>query len=430
MEKQEQEAVSVIGLGFVGLTAALGFAHYGRQVYGFDANEVRRQQLKNGIVPFHEPGLPEALSNYLGNSFVVSEDIASCVQKSGCIFFCVGTPCGETGEADLTDLFAAFDELLPYINFQNPPVFVIKSTVPPGTTANSVKPFLIKKGLRPENIRLANNPEFLREGHCWEDFLHADRVVIGTDDPLTADKLEYLYEPFKVPVIRVSPNTGEFIKYLSNTLLATLISFSNEMEQAAHAIGGIETAKAFRALHMDKRWANGQMASYAYPGCGYGGYCLPKDTKAMLAAAKRHGAAPSILQAGILQNEAMPAYIADRIQECVSPDQTVGILGLSFKPGSDDVRDAPSGRIIRLLMDRGYTGVIAYDPIASDQFQRSYKFPIGYCGSLEEICEKADCLVILTAWEAFAGLQKRVAKPVLDFRYMETETGTKGNHGL
>lgn len=423
MEKQGQEAVSVIGLGFVGLTAALGFAHYGAQVYGFDANEARRRQLKNGIVPFHEPGLPEALSNYLGNSFVVSEDIASCVQKSGYIFFCVGTPCGETGEADLTDLFAAFDEMIPYIDLQDPPVLVIKSTVPPGTTANAIKPFLIGKGMQPENIRLANNPEFLREGHCWEDFLCADRVVIGTEDPLSGDKLEKLYKPFEVPVIRVSPNTGEFVKYLSNTLLAALISFSNEMEQVAHAIGGIETVKAFRALHMDKRWANGQMASYAYPGCGYGGYCLPKDTKAMLAVAKRHGAAPAILQAGILQNEAMPAYIADRIQECVSPDQTVGILGLSFKPGSDDVRDAPSGRIIHLLMDRGYTGVIAYDPIASDQFQRSYKFPIRYCGSLEEICEKADCLVILTAWDTFSGLQRRVDKPVLDFRYMEAVEG-------
>ena len=169
-------------------------------------------------------------------------------------------------------------------------LLVIKSTVPPGTVENRVLPYLEAQGWKNGvDFSLANNPEFLREGHCWEDFIHADRVVIGCSDDWSEQKLRMLYEKLGAPVCAVSCSTAEFIKYLSNSLLATMISYANEMSEVAERIGKIDTAEAFHILHMDRRWAGAEMASYVYPGCGYGGYCLPKDTKALYALANSIG---------------------------------------------------------------------------------------------------------------------------------------------
>lgn len=245
--------VTVFGLGFVGLTTALGFAHLGCKVYGVDVDAERKNTLRGGNLPFLEPHMDEVLKTHLDKNFFVAEDVQAAVADSEVIFYCVGTPYGADGSADLTYLFAAIDTTINAVADDKFRVLVTKSTIPPSTTAEKIIPY-VKAKCGEKNFAVANNPEFLREGHCWEDFIGADRIVIGTDDERARAVLTTLYTPLNAPIKCVTPSTGEFIKYLSNTLLATLISFSNEMAQVADTIGGIDVAEAFRILHMDKRW--------------------------------------------------------------------------------------------------------------------------------------------------------------------------------
>jgi UDPglucose 6-dehydrogenase len=230
-----------------------------------------------------------------------------------------------------------------------------------------------------------------------------------------------VYKKFKCPICFVSLNTAEFVKYLSNSFLATLISFSNEMSIIADAIGGIDTAESFRIAHLDRRWNENGMASYMYPGCGYGGYCLPKDTKALLAGAGAAGVDAGILKNVIKTNDAMPLVMAERIEKAAGYDKSriIGVLGLSFKPGSDDVRDSASARIIQRLLADGYDLVSAYDPVANAPFAACYSgLKLDYRDSLEGLIESADVLAILTAWDDFRALRGMTGKPIVDCRYM------------
>jgi len=416
----DKEIISVFGLGFVGLTTALGFAHHGYNVYGIDVDEEKKQILRDGKLPFIEKGLDTALNKYVNKNFIVCDNVKEAVSKSDFIFYCVGTPYSENGEADLKYLMDAVKETLDYIDKKKKTVLIIKSTVPPTTTKDVVLPFIENMGYKiSEDLLLANNPEFLREGHCWDDFINPDRIVIGNDNHETFQKMKIIYDVFKAPILSVSYNTGEFIKYLSNTLLATMISYSNEMSNIADAIGSIDISKAFKVLHMDKRWNNCDMKSYVYPGCGYGGYCLPKDTKALYATAKKHGVEPNILCNAINLNDNMPEIICNRIIKKVNKTDKIGILGLSFKPDSDDVRESTSAKIIKILMSKGYTNIIAYDPVAVDEFKNYYNFDIEYVNELNSICERSNVLIILTAWNEFSEVKKNLDKPILDFRYME-----------
>lgn len=413
--------VTVFGLGFVGLTTALGFAEYGHKVYGIEADVERLEVIKSGRLPFLEPGLDDALARHLGKNFFPTSDIARAIADSECVYYCVGTPYGEDGQADLAYLYGAIEQTLGAIADDRFRVLVTKSTIPPATTSERIIPFLRSKGIDvPGRLGVANNPEFLREGHCWEDFLGADRVVLGVEDARSGSVLRRLYAAAKCPIHTVSLNTGEFIKYLSNTSLACLISFANEMSLAADAIGGVDTAAAFRILHEDKRWQTGSIRGYFYPGCGYGGYCLPKDTSAFRAAAERAGAECAILREVIATNDAMPEAAARRIARAALDDTAarIGILGLSFNPGSDDVRDAPSAKIIKKLNEWGYKNVIAYDPEAMDGFKKIYDMDYECASSYEEILERADLLAIATAWPMFKGVSDRTSKRVVDLRYM------------
>lgn len=413
--------ITVFGLGFVGLTTALGFAHYGYKVYGIDVNQDRKNTIKSGKLPFLEEGLDKALMDTLGKNFFVEDDAKMAIQDSEYIFYCVGTPYGKNGEADLTYLFSAIDETLKYANGKKL-VLITKSTIPPSTTKEKIIPYIEEKGLLDgRDIFIANNPEFLREGHCWDDFIRADRIVVGCESETGIQKMEELYRPFCIPFYAVQLNTGEFIKYLSNTLLAMLISYSNEMSEIADTIGSIDIAKAFHILHMDKRWNGGDMSSYAYPGCGYGGYCLPKDTNALYAIAKNKGANPAILKEVIQTNDNMPEIIAHRIRRKVETDKTIGILGLSFKPNSDDVRDAASAKIIKQLQKMGYQKMIGYDPVANQEFEKYYHIDMEYADTAEQVIEKADVLIILTAWKEFKNLKEKTDKLILDYRYMDEE---------
>lgn len=411
--------VTVFGLGFVGLTTALGFAHMGYQVYGVDVNEDRKALLRQGKLPFYEPYMEEVLQENLHKNFRVAEDVAEAIADSEFVFFCVGTPYGKDGSADLTYLFQALDTAVDAIHDKRFRVMVVKSTVPPGTTAERVAPYVQKKGEKAAFISVANNPEFLREGHCWEDFIHADRIVLGCDNDKAEEMLKKLYEPMRAPIKCVSHNTGEFIKYLSNALLATMISYSNEMAQVADGIGDIETAEAFRILHMDRRWNGCQMTSYVYPGCGYGGYCLPKDTNALLARAREAGCEPAILREVISVNDNIAKRIAGKIISASGKGGRIGILGLSFKPGSDDVRDTPAARIIRELSAAGCKEILAYDPVAKEEFQKAYpELAVTYLETREQVYEEADVLAIVTAWEEFRSIKSETDKPVVDCRYL------------
>lgn len=411
--------ITVFGLGFVGLTTALGFAHYGYKVYGLDVNEKHVNILRSKKVPFFEPHLETELKTSLDKSFLLENNVENAVKNSSIIFYCVGTPYGPNGEADLNYLYQAIDATLRYADKNKKLTLVIKSTVPPSTTKDRVAAYIESKGFVPGiDILLANNPEFLREGSCWQDFMQADRIVLGSEYAEAIENLKKVYQPFHIPVFAVNSNTGEYIKYLSNSILATLISYSNEMADIANYIGDIQIADAFHILHLDKRWNNCNMATYVYPGCGYGGYCLPKDTNALLAIAKTKGAAPQILENVIKTNERMPETIADRIIGNVEQGQKIGILGLSFKPNSNDVRDSSSAKIIRKLLEKGYHNIAAYDPAAIDEFKEKYKLDLEYTESLEQLITAADVFVILTAWDDFKELAKITNKKILDYRYM------------
>jgi len=408
--------IAVIGLGFVGLTVALGFADKGFDVAGYDIDEGRRASIRGGIVPFFEPGLGMALKDNLNVKFAISENAWGAAKNADVVFLCVGTPCEDDGKADLQYLFAAINSITGALSHEC--VFIIKSTVPPGTTANMVSPYLRGKAF---NGAVVVNPEFLREGYCWKDFTAPDRIVCGCGerDIKAKELLAELYAPFNAPIHFVSQNTAEFIKYLSNSLLASLISFSNEMAFIAEAAGSVNVAKAFKILHQDKRLSDAGIKHYIYPGCGYGGYCLPKDTAALSMNSKQLGFTPRILDGVISLNNEMPLQTARKIERLAgSRVAKIGILGLSFKPNSDDVRDSSAAKIIDCLVRDGYINIFAYDPAAMKTFSEMYGFAINYCGTKEAVCDICDTIAVITIWPEFQGVnQKYPQKKWCDCRY-------------
>jgi UDPglucose 6-dehydrogenase len=416
--------ITVLGLGFVGLTTALGFSKKGFRVYGIDVNADRVASIKNYEVPFYEPYLEEALKEELGKNFLIDTPLADAVNDSKVIIICVGTPGNADGSADLTYLLEAVKNVFESSqgSFK---VIVTKSTVPPSTVSKKVKPYVDELNQQyKKEIGLASNPEFLREGYAWDDFMNPDRVVIGVEDERSKQILNEIYQPFNAPVHYVSFNSAEFIKYLSNTLLSTLISYSNEMAMIAEHIGDIDVPSAFKILHQDKRWTGkpAAMASYVYPGCGYGGYCLPKDTAALASIARENGFIPKILEANLDVNEKIREHVTNKVEAVVSRESTVGILGLSFKSGSDDVRLTPSKFIIENLLAKGYKKIVAFDPMANEIFAQHYQLPITYADSLEQLVDQSDELLLLTSWPEFKQNKTLInTKRLFDFRYAFAE---------
>lgn len=414
--------ITVIGLGFVGLTTGLGFSKKGYKTYGIDVNTERLNKLKNYEIPFHEPHLKEVLEETLGKSFFLDVTLDEAIKNSKAIFLCVGTPSAEDGSADLKYILGAIDQILA-VDDKKFKVIITKSTVPPSTVSQQVKPYVDRKLKELDRtIGFASNPEFLREGYCWEDFIKPDRIVIGVEDEKSKEILNEIYRPFNAPIHYVSYNSAEFIKYLSNTLLSTLISYSNEMSMVADAIGDIDVPKAFRILHEDKRWSGdpASMASYVYPGCGYGGYCLPKDTSALSRISMKNGFSPDILESNLKTNEKIKDFVVSKVTAKVKPAETIGILGLSFKTGSDDVRLTPSHDIIQRLMDKGYNKIVAYDPLANGAFKAEYPtLDITYCNTLEELLGYTENVLILTGWKEFKEKKEMIlTKNLFDFRYI------------
>lgn len=414
--------ITIIGLGFVGLTTGLGLAKKGFKTFGIDIDQERIQSLQRLEIPFHEPHLKEVLEETLDQKFFLNPPFEEAIRNSKAIFICVGSPSAEDGSADLSYIFQAIDNIKE-VRSHHKKVIVIKSTVPPSTLEDKIAPY-VKAGTGDDrnNIVLASNPEFLREGHCWEDFIEPDRIVVGAEEEAARSILSDIYRPFDAPLHFVSFNTSEFIKYLSNTLLSTMISYSNEMSMIAHQIGHINIAQAFRILHEDKRWTGSpaNMATYVYPGCGYGGYCLPKDTLAIYSLSKQKGYEPRILKANLDVNLQIQTFVADVISQKLKKDASLGILGLSFKPGSDDIRITPTKRIIAEIIDRGFSNIHAYDPISNAIFQKAYpELNINYSDSLEGLLNDVDNVAILTGWTEFNDKKKAIRqKQVFDFRYI------------
>ena len=413
--------IAVIGLGFVGLTTALGLANKNLSVWGYDSDRKRCQDIKRGNIPFHEPGLPEAIKKVQGSSFFIAETIVEAVKQAQVIFLCVGTPCSDDGSADLSILLEAIRQIAESIDDKNYRLLVVKSTVPPGSTSGIIQKYVDEiNRLKNCDLGVASNPEFLREGYAWNDFIQPDRIVLGVKDDSDWKILSAIYAGFSEPVCRVTRNEAEFIKYLSNSLLATLISFSNEMSMLAHNLEEINIRRTFNILHQDKRWAGSpaSMANYVYPGCGFGGYCLPKDTQALAFLAHSRGLEPKLLDAVIETNHKIKQYAIERIANVASKQTTLGFLGLSFKPESDDVRDSPAATVIKGLLKQGYSKIIAHDPLANNNFAKAYGLPIKYFDSLDEITQKSDILIIATAWKEYAKIQNLVPdKKIIDLRY-------------
>ena len=413
--------VGVVGLGFVGLTTALCLAEKGCLVRGYDAAPEKAAALRRGNVPFHEPGLPAALSRHLDGGFILADDLAGAVAGADYVFLCVGTPSDEEGGADLRPLLTVIEEMAAHLSRDSYPIVIVKSTVPPGTTDGPVRQTLAACGVRPDvDAGLVTMPEFLREGYAWRDALEPDRVVIGCAGEKTGRKASALAALFAGPTRLVSPSEAEFIKYLSNAFLATMISFSNEMAMFARAVGDIDVARAFRILHEDSRWHGrpAGMASYAFPGCGFGGYCLPKDSLALRKAMLDNGRPAEIISAVLSVNAEAKKDAARRIAAMTDDFSTpIGILGLSFKPGSDDVRDSPAAAIIAELEAEGYSTILAHDPMAAENFTRTYESRVEIVANAQEVVGRSRVIAIITAWPEYRNLEF-FGKKLLDCRFL------------
>lgn len=417
--------ITVMGLGFVGLTTALGFSEKGFKVYGYDIKPSLVDCLQQNHIPFYEPNLQNMLQKHINNNFILANSVVEAISQSKVIILCVGTPSDDKGQADLTALKTAIQSILSVItksdSRQERKILVIKSTIPPTTTQQILIPFIEKQGFKiGQHIEIVNNPEFLREGFSWEDFIKPDRIIIGSETEYSKDVIKELYSAFDAPVYIVNFNTAEFIKYLSNTLLATMISFANELSLIAHTLKQIDIPTAFKILHQDKRWFGNpaNMISYVYPGCGFGGYCLPKDTQALIAKAEEFHYDPLLLKSVLSVNEDVKDFLIQLIEGSVKKDEKIALLGLSFKPNSDDVRQSQAKDFIEKLLARSYAHITAYDPIATTAFQREWDFPIHYAMSLEEAVTNADAILILTAWQGFKEIKNSWPnKRLYDFRY-------------
>lgn len=409
--------ITIFGLGFVGLTTAVGFAikHFedkGYQIYGYEIDENKARMLKSGQIPFFEEGLQYGLNRTLSQNLHITNDIDLALDSADIVFFCIGTPMGEDGSANLDFIKSAIIECVKRGQIlRKDAVFVIKSTIPPGSVSEIFAPLC-------DTFVIASNPEFLREGFAYSDFLEPDRIVVGINNDAIKDIFRRIYAPFNAPIIFTNTNTAEFIKYLSNTCLSTLISYSNEMSIIAESIGDIDIKRAFEVLHLDKRFFGNpaNITSYIYPGLGFGGYCLPKDTLALAKRANDAGVRVEILNKVLQVNDDILDFYVRKISTECDKSTKLGILGLSFKPNSDDVRDSKSASLIEKLLRAGFTQICAFDPMANEIFQKTYNFPITYCQNAESAINQSDVLIIATAWKEFCHLNSE--KKIYNLRYV------------
>lgn len=389
MEKLCEKTISVIGLGVVGLTTAVGFALKGHSVIGIDVTPEKVMGIADGINPTYEKGLGEALKKV---KLATSTDFEQ-VLNSDVSFLCVGTPGNADGSINSRPMQEAADQLAEQLKGkENPHLVVIRSTVVPGTTEGKIIP-LFKD--MPE-VRVCVNPEFLREGTALEDFMAPNRIIIGEDHRRQGDILLGLYNGTAdfSHVLRTNFRTAEMIKYTSNAFLATKISFINEIGNICKKLG-VDVYEVAKGMGYDKRISK----DFLRAGIGFGGFCLPKDTAALVMHAKEAGYTPKILQEVLQLNKEQPLRMLELLKIHIPSlkDKVIGILGLSFKPNSDDTRESKAVPIVEALLREG-ARVRAYDPQAIPNFQRLFP-QIEYSSAAEVLA--SDATLIITEWDEF-----------------------------
>ena len=411
--------ITVIGSGYVGLVSGACFAEMGNKVTCVDIDQVKIEKLNQGIVPIFEPGLaPMVIKNIEKNNLLFSTSLKESIQDATIVFIAVGTPMGEDGSADLQYVLAVAKSIGQLM--ENRLIVVDKSTVPIGT-ADQVK-VTIQNELDKRNSDLefdvVSNPEFLKEGAAINDFMKPDRVVIGADSVAAFKKMKELYSPFfrsHDRFITMDIRSAEMTKYAANAMLATKISFMNEIANICEKVGA-DANQVRIGIGSDQRIGY----SFIYPGAGYGGSCFPKDVKALTKIAKENGYTAQLITAVEEVNDAQKLVIAQKIVTRFGEDLTgftFGIWGLAFKPGTDDMREAPAIYVIKELVSRG-AKIKAYDPKAINEAKEHYLKGvqnITYADSKYEVLKDSDALILLTEWKEFRSP---------DFEEMKTQLKT------
>lgn len=389
--------ITIAGAGYVGLVTGAVFADLGNEVICVDIDPRKVELILKGVPPIYEPGLEELLHRNLEEErLTATTDLEAAVRESEVIFITVGTPPTETGEPDLKYV----DEVARVIgeSLNGYKIIVNKSTVPVGT-GDRVRRIIEQYRREPHEFDVVSNPEFLREGSAVHDTLYPERIVIGTDNPRAAMKIVELYAPLERPMLITNLPTAEVIKYASNTFLALKISYINAIADLCERVGA-DVVQVAKAMGYDSRIG----PHFLQAGLGFGGSCFPKDVKAFAHSVQRYGLDPTLYQMILTINDSRPRQFVQRIAERLGGLQgkTVGLLGLAFKPNTDDIREARSIEIIRYLLQEGAT-VRAYDPVAMPNMQALYPH-ITYCRNAYEVAEGADALALVTEWNEFKQL--------------------------
>jgi UDPglucose 6-dehydrogenase len=389
--------IAVIGTGYVGLVAGSCFAESGNDVWCVDNDAGKIEGLKKGVIPIYEPGLPELIErNVREERLTFTTDLDGAVKKSFVIFIAVGTPTTSTGAADLSAVLNVAGAIGRAMDRYK--VIVVKSTVPVGTS-EKIREVLKKETAHP--FDLLSNPEFLKQGAAVEDFMKPDRVVVGADDVRPAEILRDLYAPFVrtgSPVLLVDVRTAEMLKYAANAFLAARISFMNEIANLCEQVGA-NVDMIRKGLASDSRIG----PAFLFPGVGFGGSCFPKDIKALADTGRQHQYEMKILEAVDAVNQDQAARFVEKIRghfQGKLRDKRLALWGLSFKPRTNDMRDAPSIKIVEALLADGAT-ISAYDPEAMDEAKKIFGSRIQLSSNNYGCLEGADALLIVTEWQTF-----------------------------
>ena len=402
--------ITILGTGYVGLVSGTCFSEFGFDVCCVDKDKDKINNLKNDIIPIYEPGLQNLVKkNKNSGRLSFSNDIDQNIKKADIVFIAVGTPSRRgDGHADLTYVYEAAEKIAK--NLDGYTVIVNKSTVPVGTGAEVKN--IIKK-INPDALfDVVSNPEFLREGNAIEDFMRPDRVVVGIETEKAKQLMSIIYKPLYLiatPILFTDLNTAELIKYSANAFLAVKISYINQMSDLCEKVGA-DVHDVAKGIGLDKRIGS----KFLHPGPGYGGSCFPKDTLALVQTAKEYDSNLSIVETVVQYNKQRKSDMADKIIEAFNnncQNKKISILGLSFKPETDDMRDSPSLDIIPILKEKGFD-ISVFDPVAMDEAKKILK-NIEFSNNIEECLQDSDGLVILTEWNEFRGLSATRLKKVM-----------------
>lgn len=397
----------MIGAGYVGLVSAACFSEFGFDVTCVDNNPERLKQMEEGRSPIYEPGLDDLMArNIAAGRLRFSGDLGPAVKAADIVFLAVGTPMRRgDGHADLSYVYAAVEELAPHL--EGFTVITTKSTVPVGTSREIERRL---KALRPDaDYAVCSNPEFLREGSAIQDFTHPDRVLVGLDDERAKELMARLYQPLSLrsaPVMFVSRESAELAKYAANAFLALKISFINEIADLCEEVGA-DVQEVASAIGKDRRIGD----KFLHPGPGYGGSCFPKDVSAIIRTARENKSPLSIIEQVQRVNDERKIAMASRIVKAAGGsvrDKKIAVLGVTFKPNTDDMREAPSLVIVPMLQERGAT-VRAYDPQGRKQAEPLLP-GVEWCADANETIDGADIVVVMTEWNEFRALNLRAAR--------------------